>query len=145
MHPCYESGLDRFFQVILGLSNPLVGNSLILLSNLQQRCFLDLGSSIVCCKYYPPVFLLWLWYCLIFWFSTYWYFCDFFHLEPSLKFETLNRSCYVFFFKWRHTNFPYTLKPVTDTRNILIGDLDSLSLDGLRVDIFIWKTSFFQL
>ena len=36
-------GLDRVFQVILGLSNPLVGNSLALSSNLQQLCFFRLG------------------------------------------------------------------------------------------------------
>ena len=55
MYPCYELGLDRVFQVILGLSNPVVGNSLALLSNSQQRCFLDLGSNILCCKYYARV------------------------------------------------------------------------------------------
>ena len=58
MYPCYELGLDRVFKVILELSNPVVGNSLALLSNLQQRCILDLGSSILCCKYYTPVVLL---------------------------------------------------------------------------------------
>ena len=46
MYPCYELGLDRVFQVILGLSNPVVDNSLVLLSNLQQRSILDLQSSI---------------------------------------------------------------------------------------------------
>ena len=42
MYPCSELGLDRVVQVILGLSNPVVGNSLALLSKLQQRCFLKL-------------------------------------------------------------------------------------------------------
>ena len=55
MFPCYEIGLDRVFQVILGLSNPVVDNSLALLSNLQQRYILGLGLSILCCKYYTPV------------------------------------------------------------------------------------------
>ena len=54
----YELGLDLVFQVILGLSNPVVSNSLTLLSNLQQRCILDLGSSILCCKYYTPSVIL---------------------------------------------------------------------------------------
>ena len=55
MYPCYEFGLDRVFQVILRLSNPVVDNPLALSGNLQQRCFSDLGSSILCCKYYTPV------------------------------------------------------------------------------------------
>ena len=39
MFPCYELGLDRVFQVILGLSNPVVSNSLALLSNLHNAVF----------------------------------------------------------------------------------------------------------
>ena len=55
MYPCNGLGLDLVFQVILGLCNPVVNNYLASLSNLQQRCFLDLGSNILCCKYYARV------------------------------------------------------------------------------------------
>ena len=39
MFPGYELGLDRVFQAILGLSNPVVSNSCVLLSNLHNAVF----------------------------------------------------------------------------------------------------------